>query len=857
MANLQDFLTDSMLSNVESAASLAIHSKNSEITPLHLFWALSVDSASLLNQIFNKMNISKEAVELEIKSKIAKLPTSSNVSRESVRFGSDFINSLESAKGLMSANGDSFLAVDTWLLSASTQAPIKDILAKFLDLNEFKKEIESLRAGRKIESKTGDETLDSLKKFGIDLSAKASEGKLDPVIGREEEIERLMQILIRKTKNNPILLGEPGVGKTAIVEALAGRIVKKDVPTSLQNKRVIALDMSALIAGAKYRGEFEDRLKAVVNEVIKNENIILFIDEIHTIVGAGASEGSMDAANILKPALARGELHTIGATTLKEYRKYFEKDAALQRRFQPVNVSEPSVNEALSMLRGIKEKLEIHHNVRINDSALVAAAKLSKRYISDRFLPDKAIDLIDEAAAELKMQIESEPSSLRKVKKDIETLQVENEALKMEQNENNEKRLAEIEKELANLKEKQSELNSRFENEKAVFNAINEKKKEIDSLKNEANLAKSKGEFQRAAEIEYGKIPSLEKALVENDEKWRKMSEAGVLLKNQVDEDLVAGILSKWTGISVQKMLTSEKQKFLQVEEHLKQSVIGQDKAMKALARAIKRNKAGLNDSNKPIGSFLFLGPTGVGKTQSAKALAKFLFDDEGAMIRFDMSEFMEKHSVSRLLGAPPGYVGHEEGGELTEKVRRKPYSVVLFDEVEKAHQDVFNVLLGILDDGRATDSKGVTVDFKNTIIILTSNIASNAIVNLKGKEQEEAVKKELKSFFKPEFLNRLDDIITFNPLGQDEAFEIVKLLFKDLQASLANKGIKAELGENAALLIAKEGFDEDFGARPLKRAIYDMIEDKLSDMILNDELKSDESILIDADKNQIIIKKA
>lgn len=857
MANLQDFLTDSMLSNVESAASLAIHSKNSEITPLHLFWALSVDSTSLLNQIFNKMGVSKEAVELEIKSKIAKLPTSSNVSRESVRFGNEFINSLESAKGLMSANGDSFLAVDTWLLSASTQAPIKDILAKFLDLNEFKKEIESLRAGRKIESKTGDETLDSLKKFGIDLSAKASEGKLDPVIGREEEIERLMQILIRKTKNNPILLGEPGVGKTAIVEALAGRIVKKDVPTSLQNKRVIALDMSALIAGAKYRGEFEDRLKAVVNEVIKNENIILFIDEIHTIVGAGASEGSMDAANILKPALARGELHTIGATTLKEYRKYFEKDAALQRRFQPINVSEPSVNEALSMLRGIKEKLEIHHNVRINDSALVAAAKLSKRYISDRFLPDKAIDLIDEAAAELKMQIESEPSSLRKVKKDIETLQVENEALKMEQNENNEKRLAEIEKELANLKEKQSELNSRFENEKAVFNAINEKKKEIDSLKNEANLAKSKGEFQRAAEIEYGKIPSLEKALVENDEKWRKMSEAGVLLKNQVDEDLVAGILSKWTGISVQKMLTSEKQKFLQVEEHLKQSVIGQDKAMKALARAIKRNKAGLNDSNKPIGSFLFLGPTGVGKTQSAKALAKFLFDDEGAMIRFDMSEFMEKHSVSRLLGAPPGYVGHEEGGELTEKVRRKPYSVVLFDEVEKAHQDVFNVLLGILDDGRATDSKGVTVDFKNTIIILTSNIASNAIVNLKGQEQEEAVKKELKNFFKPEFLNRLDDIITFNPLGQDEAFEIVKLLFKDLQASLANKGIKAELSENAALLIAKEGFDEDFGARPLKRAIYDMIEDKLSEMILSDELKADESILIDADKNQIIIKKA
>lgn len=856
MANIQDFLTDSMLSNLESAASLAIHSKNNEVKPLHLFWALSVDGSSLLNQVFNKMNISKEAVELEIKSKVTAFPTSSNVSHENIRFSAELINSLEEAKGLMNSIGDNYLAVDTWLMSASQKGVIKEILAQFVDLLEFKKELQSLRAGRKIDSKTSDETLDSLNKFGIDLTAKASEGKIDPIIGREEEIDRVMQILIRKTKNNPILLGEPGVGKTAIVEALAQRIVKKDVPTSLQNKRVIALDMSALIAGAKYRGEFEDRLKAVVNEVIKNENIILFIDEIHTIVGAGASEGSMDAANILKPALARGELHTIGATTLKEYRKYFEKDAALQRRFQPVNVSEPSVNEALAMLRGIKEKLEIHHNVRITDGALVAATKLSKRYIADRFLPDKAIDLIDEAAAELKMQIESEPSSLRKVKKDIETLQVENEALKMEQNESNEKRLAEIEKELANLKERQDELNSRFENEKAVFNAISEKKKEIDVLKNEANLAKSKGEFQKAAEIEYGKIPSLEKALVENDEKWKKMSEAGVLLKNQVDEDLVAGILSKWTGISVQKMLQSEKQKFLQVEEHLKESVIGQDKAMKALARAIKRNKAGLNDSNKPIGSFLFLGPTGVGKTQSAKALAKFLFDDEKAMIRFDMSEFMEKHSVSRLLGAPPGYVGHEEGGELTEAVRRKPYSVLLFDEVEKAHQDVFNVLLGILDDGRATDSKGVTVDFKNTIIILTSNIASSVIINLQGKEQEEAIKKELRTFFKPEFLNRLDDIISFNPLGQDEAFEIVKLLFKDLQKSLEHKGIKAELSENAALLIAKEGFDADFGARPLKRAIYDMIEDKLSDMILSDELKLDDSIVIDADKNNIIIKK-
>ena len=775
MANIQDFLTDNMLSNLESAASLAIHSKNNEVVPLHLLWALSVDNASILNQILNKLNISKEALELEIKSRISKLATSSNVNRENIRFSNELINSLENAKGLMSANGDSYLSMDTWLISESQKSPIKEILAQFLDLREFQKELESLRAGRKIDSKTSDETLDSLNKFGIDLTLKASEGKLDPVIGREEEIERLMQILIRKTKNNPILLGEPGVGKTAIVEALAQRIIKKDVPKSLQNKKVIALDMSALIAGAKYRGEFEDRLKAVVNEVIKSENIILFIDEIHTIVGAGASEGSMDAANILKPALARGELHTIGATTLKEYRKYFEKDAALQRRFQPVNVGEPSVNEALAMLRGIKEKLEIHHNVTINDSALVAAAKLSKRYIADRFLPDKAIDLIDEAAAELKMQIESEPSSLRKVRKDIETLEVENEALKMENDEKNQKRLDEIAKELANLKEKQNALNSQFENEKSVFDGISAKKKEIDLLKNEASLAKARGEFQKAAELEYGKIPSLEKEVEILEDKWKKMSENGVLLKNQVDEDLVAGILSKWTGISVQKMLTSEKQKFLEVEKHLKESVIGQDKALSALARAIKRNKAGLNADNKPIGSFLFLGPTGVGKTQSAKALAKFLFDDEKAMIRFDMSEFMEKHSVSRLLGAPPGYIGHEEGGELTEAVRRKPYSVLLFDEVEKAHKDVFNVLLGILDDGRATDSKGVTVDFKNTIIILTSNIASSAIMNLSGKEQEDAVKNELKNFFKPEFLNRLDDIITFNPLGKDEAYALYR----------------------------------------------------------------------------------
>lgn len=856
MANIFDELTSMSQDLIDSAISLAIGNKNPQVVPLHMLWALSADSNSILNQILNRANVSKEALVLDIKSSANNLPQSSNVSKNNIKISNELVDSFERARALMISLGDKFIAVDSWIIANLDSEPIKGILSKYIDLLEIKKELEAMRGGKSIDTQTADENLDSLSKFGIDLTKKASSGELDPVIGRDEEITRMMQILIRKTKNNPILLGEPGVGKTAIVEGLAQLIVKKSVPTTLANKRVIALDMSALIAGAKYRGEFEDRLKAIIDEVKKAGNIILFIDEIHTIVGAGASEGSMDAANILKPALARGELHTVGATTLKEYRKYFEKDAALQRRFQPVNVAEPSVNEALQILRGIKDRLEVHHNVTITDSALVAATKLSHRYISGRFLPDKAIDLIDEAAAELKMQIESEPFELAKTKREIETLIVEKEALKMEGEDKNGERLAQIEKELANLNEKKSSLEMKFKNEKDVFDSISQSKKLIDSLSMQADEYQRNGEFEKVAELRYSQIPQAQKSIADLELKWNEMKKDGVLLRNEVDEDMVAGILSKWTGIPAGKMLSNEKERYLNIENHLKQSVIGQDEALHALARAIKRNKAGLSSQNRPIGSFLFLGPTGVGKTESAKALAKFLFDDEKAMIRFDMSEYMEKHAVSRLLGAPPGYVGFEEGGQLTEAVRRKPYSVILFDEVEKAHKDVFNILLGILDDGRATDSKGVTVDFKNTIIILTSNIGSSAIMDLSGKEQEDAINLALKEYFKPEFLNRLDDTIIFNPLGQDELGAIVNIMFKELESTLLGRGIRTYLSQNAINLISQAGFDVVYGARPLRRALYELVEDKVADMILKDEIASGDSITIDAINDEIVINK-
>ena len=853
--NIFEKMTNQLRETIDSSVALALHNKNQEVQIVHLIWALLTNTNSVLNQLLNKMNVNKAAIELEAKSNASKLPSVSSVTKESIKLSRELYESFQKAQGQMASNGDKFIAIDTWLISNFDNKVIKDILGKYIDLKEAKKELEAIRAGKQIDSQSGDDNLEALNKYGIDLNKKAIDGELDPVIGRDEQINRMMQILIRKTKNNPILIGEPGTGKTAIAEGLAQRIVNKDVPTSLLNKRVITLDMSSLIAGAKYRGEFEDRLKSVIDEVKQAGNIILFIDEIHTIIGAGASEGSMDAANILKPSLARGELHTIGATTLKEYRKYFEKDAAMQRRFQPIKVDEPTVNEALHILRGIKEKLETHHNVTINDSALVAAAKLSNRYITDRFLPDKAIDLIDEAAAELKMQIESEPTALSNIKREIQTLNVEKEALKMEKSQKNEDRIKEIEKELANKKEEKQNLEARFENEKQTFNATSELKIKIDELKTKANIAKRESKFEEAAKIEYGEIPALEAKIKENSEKWDRMQKEGTLLRNSVDEESIASIVSKWTGIPVNKMMDSEKQKVLKVEEVLKKDVIGQDEAIKAISRAIKRNKAGLSETSRPIGSFLFLGPTGVGKTESAKTLAKFLFDDPKSLIRFDMSEYMEKHAVSRLVGAAPGYVGYEEGGQLTEAVRRKPYSVILFDEVEKAHPDVFNILLQVLDDGRLTDNKGVTVDFKNTIIILTSNIGSARIIEISDKEQRrKAVLDELKSHFRPEFLNRLDDIVIFEQLGIDAISNIVDILFNNIKKKVEEKGIKISLTNEAKDYIAKVGFDPVYGARPLKRAIYEIVEDKLAELILEDSIGDGSSVEFDIKNDEIVV---
>jgi ATP-dependent Clp protease ATP-binding subunit ClpB len=808
--NILEKVTASLQGNLEKGVSLSLSKGNGELEPLHIFWNLLIETSSPLREVLNRLGEEPRGYQLKVESEVEKLPKSTNITKESIRLSRRGIDSLHKAEAVATKNGDKFIAVDSWI-----EGNIGDYKNIFSNHKEIVKSLREIRAGKQIDSQTGDETLEALEKYSRNLNRASIDGKLDPVIGRDEEIERTIQILIRKTKNNPILLGEPGVGKTALVEGLASRIVAGDVPNSLKSKVVHLLDMTALVAGAKYRGEFEDRLQAVVNEVKSSGNIILFIDEIHTIVGAGASEGSMDAANILKPALARGELRTIGATTLKEYRKYFEKDMALQRRFQPVTLAEPTVPQALQIMRGIKERLETHHNISITDSALVSAVKLSDRYISDRFLPDKAIDLIDEAAAELRMQIESEPFPLSQAKRLISQLLVEREALKMEGVER--ERIDELEKELEFAEKRKADLEEKFASEKRIFSEIAETKAKIEEKKVEMARLESESNYGEVAKIRYETIPKLERRVEALSNSWEEMKQEGTLLKNRVDEESIAKVISRWTGIPISKMLQSERDRVLQIENRLNREVISQERAVSAVSRAIKRNRAGLSEQNRPIGSFLFLGTTGVGKTETAKALARFLFDSETALIRFDMSEYMEKHSISKLIGASAGYIGYEEGGQLTEAVRRKPYSVLLFDEIEKAHHDVWNLLLQVLDDGRLTDNKGVTVDFRNTIVILTSNLRRD----------------NLSQYFRPEFLNRLDEVVEFEPLNEEAILKILDIFLGKVEKKLEERAIKMEVSEEVRRYIASVGFDEVYGARPLKRAISEEIEDRIADMIL------------------------
>ncbi|RDU73684.1 ATP-dependent chaperone ClpB [Helicobacter aurati] len=834
--NIFEKLTNQMREVINTSVQFAARHKNPEAKPTHALLAMLADSNFILYQALHRNNEDINAIIQALTQEIEQLPKSSNSNLQNMTLSSELLNALEQALTLSSTEGDSFVGVDSFI-RANIDSHFKEYL-KSVDKLELLNTLKNMRKGAKMDTQSSDDTLEILEKYGTNLTKLAMQNSFNPVIGRNEEIERMMQILIRKTKNNPILLGEPGVGKTAVVEGLAIKIVKKEVPLSLQNKQLIALDMAAVTAGAKYRGEFEERLKAIIDEVKRNSDIILFIDEIHTIINAGASEGGMDAANILKPALARGELRTIGATTIKEYRKYFEKDAALARRFQPIAINEPTQNEALQIMRGIKESLESHHNVSITDGALVESVKLSSRYITNRYLPDKAIDLIDEAAAELKMQIESEPKAISKVKHEIEALEVEKVALNLDKGENNTQRLQEIEKELADSKEKLANLQAIFDNEKQLFTTIAKTKNDIESLRRESELARRSGDYGKVGEIEHGKIPKLHVLLQDLESKWLTLQKDGSLLKHAVTKESIAEIVSRWTQIPVGKMLESEKQKILHIEENLKKNVIGQDAAIEAIARAIKRNKAGLNDSNRPIASFLFLGSSGVGKTQSAKALAKFLFDSDRELIRLDMSEYMQEFDATKLTGAAPGYVGYEEGGILTEAVRRKPYSVVLFDEVEKAHPKIFNTLLQVLDEGRLTDNKGVVVDFKNTVIILTSNIGSEIIVDSQDlQQQREAIDRELKKFFRPEFLNRLDDKIIFNSLNKEDIRNIIDILVENVQDKLKDKVITLQLTDSMKDYIAESGFDSIYGARPLKRAIQRYIEDVLSEMILNETL--------------------